>query len=83
MPQKTMLRNKNIKTILKGMIDKDITSYRELGRRLNYSNATVNRWFTGRLGIPMETIEKIEILLDIELDLEEMKKDLKGWWYLC
>ena len=80
--RRKIIKSYNIKLILKGMIDKDITSYAELGEELNYSLCTIRRWLVGKQGINPETIERIEKLLDIKLLKGEMKRDLKGWYYL-
>lgn len=80
--RRKIIKSYNIKLILKGMIDKDITSYEELGEKLNYTLSTVRRWLVGKQGINPETLEKIEQLLDIKLTKGEMKRDLKGWYYL-
>lgn len=82
MGKRKKIKSHNIKLILKGMIDKDIYSYNELGKRLNYSLCTVRRWLVGKQGINPETIERIEQMLDIKLIKGEMRKDLKGWYYL-
>lgn len=82
MRRRKIIKSNNIKLILKGMIDKDITSYAELAEKMNYALSTVRRWLVGKQGINPETIERLEKLLDIKLIKEEMKRDLKGWYYL-
>lgn len=80
--RRKIIKSNNIKLILKGMIDKDIVSYAQLAKKLNYSLCTVRRWLIGMQGINPETLQRIEELLEIKLIKEEMKKDLKGWYYL-
>lgn len=82
MSRRKIIKSNNIKLILKGMIDKDIVSYAQLATKLNYALSTVRRWLVGKQGINPETLQRIEDLLEIKLIREEMKKDLKGWYYL-
>ena len=80
--RRKIIKSNNIKLILKGMIDKDIVSYAQLATKMNYTLSTVRRWLAGKQGINPETLQRIEDLLEIKLIREEMKKDLKGWYYL-
>lgn len=72
----------NVKIILKGMIDKDINSISELADLLYYSRATVIRWLNGQTGVTEENLCKIEKLLDVKLNRDDILRDIYGKYYL-
>lgn len=75
-------RNDNVKILIIGMIRNDIETFEELGRKIKQSSAVIKNWTSGKTGLTSETLEFIESKLDIEFIRSEMRRDLKGKWYL-
>lgn len=74
-------KSKNVKTIMKAMIDKDL-DYKMLGEQMGFTIVSVRRWLCGMQPITPENLSKLEEILEIELDKNELKTDLRKKLYL-
>lgn len=74
-------KNENIKILLKAMIDKDIYRLQDLADTLEISLQTLYRYMNGKSGIKLEMLNKIEEVLGIKFNKENMVMDIYGKFY--